>query len=202
MMALTFSLGLWQLDRAAQKEHLSQLRANAPALVLSGRWLPQLTVYLDHRQMQGKQGFFVITPLLLKNGGYVLVERGWIARNFLQRTELSPIETSHQPVTLQARTLPEFPEPLSFLGQGEEPEWPIVQAVHVDHFQKALPSQTYQGRVQQIGASSEGLLRNWDEPSAGVEKHYGYAFQWFALCTLTLLLYVWFQWIKKNKEQH
>ena len=27
----------------------------------------------------------------------------------------------------------------------------------------------------------------------GVDKHYGYAFQWFALCGLVVILYAWFQ---------
>jgi hypothetical protein len=47
--------------------------------------------------------------------------------------------------------------------------------------------------VVQTGAASEGLLRQWPEPDAGVSKHYGYAFQWFGLCALVALLYLWFQ---------
>ena len=30
----------------------------------------------------------------------------------------------------------------------------------------------------------------------GVEKHYGYAFQWFAMSALVLGLYLWFQWLR------
>jgi surfeit locus 1 family protein len=47
----------------------------------------------------------------------------------------------------------------------------------------------------QTGATDEGLLRDWAAPNLGVEKHYGYAFQWFALCALVVALYVWFQLI-------
>ncbi|MCY7369684.1 MAG: hypothetical protein LH479_02135, partial [Polaromonas sp.] len=36
-------------------------------------------------------------------------------------------------------------------------------------------------------------LRDWPAPNVGVEKHYGYAFQWFGLCALTVVLYGWFQ---------
>ena len=32
---------------------------------------------------------------------------------------------------------------------------------------------------------------------AGVDKHYGYAFQWFGLCGLIALLYVWFQIVRR-----
>ena len=81
-------LGFWQLDRAAQKEALQsamEQQANKPPLalnmflnlndvnevlhqrvLLSGSWIAQSTVYLDNRQMDGKVGFFVLTPLLLE----------------------------------------------------------------------------------------------------------------------------------------
>ena len=54
--------------------------------------------------------------------------------------------------------------------------------------------------VQQTGAASEGLLRDWTEPGSGVEKHYGYAFQWFALSALIAILYVWFQFIAPRRK--
>jgi len=37
------------------------------------------------------------------------------------------------------------------------------------------------------------LLRDWPPPATGVDKHYGYAFQWFGLCALIALLFIWFQ---------
>ena len=36
---------------------------------LQGRWQAEHTVYLDNRQMQGRPGFYVLTPLLLEGGG-------------------------------------------------------------------------------------------------------------------------------------
>jgi len=40
---------------------------------------------------------------------------------------------------------------------------------------------------------ADGLVRQWPQSAAGVHKHYGYAFQWFALATLILGLYAWFR---------
>ena len=37
-------------------------------------------------------------------------------------------------------------------------------------------------------------------PAADVHKHYGYAFQWFALCALIVGLYVWFQLIRPRRR--
>jgi surfeit locus 1 family protein len=55
--------------------------------------------------------------------------------------------------------------------------------------------------VQEDGPKppQDGLLRQWPEPAADVQKHYGYAFQWFALCALILGLYVWFQIVRPRR---
>ncbi len=50
--------------------------------------------------------------------------------------------------------------------------------------------------VESVKAASEGLLREWPQAATGVEKHYGYAFQWFGLALLIALLYVWFQIVR------
>ena len=84
-MAVTASLGRWQLSRAAQKLALQAAIDERQALpplapgellqggdtlhrrvVLRGQWLPEATVFLDNRQMQGRPGFFVFTPLRLE----------------------------------------------------------------------------------------------------------------------------------------
>jgi surfeit locus 1 family protein len=51
--------------------------------------------------------------------------------------------------------------------------------------------------VQQTDTLRDGLQRDWQRPAAGVDKHYGYAFQWFGLSALIALLYVWFQLVKR-----
>ncbi len=64
--------------------------------------------------------------------------------------------------------------------------------------------QSWAGFVVQTDPPSEGLLREWPEISAGVEKNLGYAFQWFALAAVQLLLYLWFQFVKpyRHARQH
>jgi cytochrome oxidase assembly protein ShyY1 len=54
--------------------------------------------------------------------------------------------------------------------------------------------------VLQTDAPSEGLLRDWPEITAGVEKNLAYAFQWFALAALQLMLYIWFQFIQPYRH--
>jgi surfeit locus 1 family protein len=196
MAVLTFSLGMWQLDRAAQKEKISLERRDAQPISLSGRWLVDQTLYIDNRQMNAKQGFFVVTPLAISDKEYVLVERGWIARDFMDRKKLQPIQTPAGDVTISARRLPDPALP-AVLADNAASEHPIVQFINLQSLDRSLANLTYKGYVQQLGRASEGLKRDWYEPASGVEKHYGYAFQWFALCALLVGLYIWFQWIKK-----
>src|SRR6187397_3863 len=116
-VALGTRLGVWQLDRADQKIALQaslEARSREPALDASslarsplaaeaqhhrrvdlrGRWLADRTVFLDNRQMEGKVGFFVVTPLALVPGsGVVLVQRGWAPRNFTAREALPALTT-------------------------------------------------------------------------------------------------------------
>jgi surfeit locus 1 family protein len=56
--------------------------------------------------------------------------------------------------------------------------------------------------IQEEGpaAVSDGLLRQWAQPSLGVEKHHGYAFQWFALSALTAGLWLWFQVLQPRRR--
>jgi cytochrome oxidase assembly protein ShyY1 len=226
-LAGTASLGRWQLSRAAQKEAIQaeiDAQKNLPALDqaefmaldnasssalhrpvrLRGLWLEPHTVYLDNRQMHGIPGFYVLTPFAIEGSNQtVMVQRGWIQRNFTDRTQLQPIVTPSGLVEVTARIAPP-PGRLLDLGKSEPGaptpggagSSPIRQNLDLEAFrtETGLPLRT-DISLQQTGEASEGLQRDWPAPALGVEKHYGYAFQWFGLSTLVLILYVWFQFI-------
>lgn len=217
-IAITAALGRWQLQRAAQKEAIAaemeqrqflpevdgiSLASSDEALLhrrvhLRGRWLPQRTVYLDNRQMFARQGFFVVTPLELRPGLVVLVQRGWIPRNFENRTQLVPIQTPEGTVDIEARIAPAPSRLFDFAaaGQGDSP---IRQNLDLPAFRRetGLPLATM--TAVQTGAASEGLQREWPPVTTGVERNYGYAFQWFGLCALIAFLYAWFQIIRRPR---
>ena len=217
----TASLGFWQLDRAAQKEALqaamyareqqapvdgaAAIAALAPserlhrAVHLQGHWQAEHTVYLDNRQMQGRPGFYVLTPLRLDPGpGVVLVQRGWIARDFQERTRLAPVETPPGLVRIAGRVAGAPSRLYDFAPAAAEPgSSPIRQNLDLDAFRARTGLDLAPWTVVQTGAPSEGLLRDWPSVGSGVHKHYGYAFQWFGLCGLMALLYVWFQFVRR-----
>jgi len=220
---VTASLGRWQLARAAQKETLAQMRAQRAALpaidaaalqglgqeelqqmlyrriVLRGRWQAEQTVWLDNRQMQGRTGFHVLTPLQLQDSGQrVFVQRGWVARNFMDRTALPPVDTPAGDVVVEGRLLP-WPSKVYDFGPVEQ--GPIRQNLDFEDVRRHSGLPLLNISVQQTGADGQGLQRQWHEPGAGVEKHHGYAFQWFGLSALIAFLYVWFQIVQPRRKK-
>ena len=212
---LTFSLGQWQLRRAAEKEGIqasidakkSLPTLDTPALTaiknianevyrpaaLQGVWLSDYTVYLDNRPMQGKPGFWIMTPLqLLGSQQVILVQRGWVQRNFLDRSQLVPVETPKGTVTVQGRIAP--PPSTLYAFDGAE-TGTIRQNLDLTAWAQETGLALLPGTLLQTDAASDGLLRDWSAPALGVDKHYGYAAQWFGLCALVVFLYAWFQLI-------
>ena len=218
-VAITFSLGRWQLSRGAEKEALQAAitaRQQQPALdgatlarpltpaqkdgllhrsiTLRGEWLPDRTVFLDNRPMQGQAGFFVVTPLRLAGSDTVLlVQRGWAPRHQRQRESLPPVDTPAGPVQVNGR-IAEHPSRVYQLGTDSA--GPIRQNLDLEAFRAETGLPLGSVMVLQTGPPSEGLRRDWPEAASGVDKHYGYAFQWFGLCTLIGLLFLWFQVVR------
>ncbi|WP_418319254.1 SURF1 family protein [Piscinibacter sakaiensis] len=225
--AATARLGIWQLDRAAQKAALQQAiesRAAMPPLPqsalaataddaagqhqrlirLTGRWLGDATVFLDNRQIDGRPGFFVLTPLQLQpppaNAAppvWVWVQRGWVARDNNDRTRLPDVPTPEGPVELSGRIAT---PPARLFEFAAEESGPIRQNLDLDASARSLGGTVLPLTVLQTEASSgidDGLVRRWPSPALGIDKHHGYAFQWFALSALIICLYVWFQLVRR-----
>ena len=212
-VTVTCALGAWQLSRANFKAALqaevtaqrqlppldgSALRAGAPLhrqVMLRGTWLASHTVFLENRQMNGKPGFFILTPLQLEGRPeVVLVQRGWALRNFVDRSAPPAVQTPAGRVTLQGRIAPPPSKLYDFAGTSAGT---IRQNLDLAQFGAEIRLPLLDVTVLQTDEASEGLLRQWPEPSTGVDKHYGYAFQWFGLAGLIALLYVWFQIVRR-----
>jgi surfeit locus 1 family protein len=133
----------------------------------------------------------VLTPLRLQgSGAVVLVQRGWAPRNFADRTALPAVQTPAGVVALEGRIAP---SPGKLYELGGAAAGPIRQNLDLAQFGRETGLPLLAVTLQQTGAASEGLLRDWAAVDAGVDRHYGYAFQWFGLSALLVLLYLWFQ---------
>jgi cytochrome oxidase assembly protein ShyY1 len=40
------------------------------------------------------------------------------------------------------------------------------------------------------GNAGDGLVRDWPAPSLGIERHRGYAVQWYALALMAVIFFV------------
>lgn len=218
---LTARLGVWQLSRASQKEGVQaalDARGSAPPLAqaelaadpatageqhyrritLRGRWVGGRTIFLDNRPMAGRAGFYVLTPLQLGDGvDAVLVQRGWVPRDGADRTRIPSVVTPQGEVAVEGRIAP---PPSRLYALGAETGGTIRQNLDLDGFSAETGLRLRPLSVQMMagvaGSPPDGLLREWPAPAYGVHKHYGYAFQWFALAALITGLYVWFQLVR------
>ncbi|MFP8833043.1 SURF1 family protein [Hydrogenophaga sp. XSHU_21] len=221
-MGITASLGFWQLDRAAQKTALQDaMRARAAlpawtqaellssadttegqhrAIRLQGTWAPRHSVFLENRQMDGRVGFFLVTPLRLSGSDKaVLVQRGWVPRDFNDRLRVPEVATPAGEVAVEGRLAP---PPGRLYQFGDAGTGPIRQNIELAGFRLETGLALLDLSVQQTGEAEGPLLRNWPLPAADVQKHHGYAFQWFALCALLAGLYGWFQIIQPRRQRN
>lgn len=217
----TARLGVWQLDRAAQKTALHEAllaRGSLPPLdaaalartpeaaqeqlhrrvQLEGRWLAAQSIYLDNRQMNGRPGFFLVTPLLIAPGDAVLVQRGWLPRNSRDREQLAPVDTPNGAVRIEGRIAPGLARLYEFEGAASGP---IRQNLDVTAYARETGQALRPVVIVQLDGAADGLQRQWTPAVLDVSKHHGYALQWFLLSALITGLYVWFQLIHPRRHR-
>jgi surfeit locus 1 family protein len=220
VVVVTAALGWWQLGRADEKTSLQNLIeasaqeqpwGNADVLGaqspddglhrrvrLQGVWLGQATVVLDNRPMAGQVGFWVITPFRLSGSHrVVLVNRGWVPRDFLDRTRIPVFETPQGLVEVGGRLSPPISELYEFAPAASGP---IRQNVNLVDYAKETGLDFLPVTIVQTDPSADGLSREWPVITAKVHTHYGYAAQWFSLSALCAGLYLWFQWIAPRRK--
>ena len=190
---------------------------------LRGQWLPEHTVYLDNRAMDGAAGFFVATPLVLAQGAapptengdgatpladrvdgapvsqaktegpIIWVQRGWVPRHVQDRTRLPDVQTPAGSVRVDGRLAPQLSQVYAL---GADSTGLIRQNLTLAQMQTLVAAPVLGAVVVQTGSASDGLLRNWPPPASGAAKNRGYAVQWFGMAGLILVLYVWFQFLR------
>lgn len=222
VVAVTVRLGFWQRDRAHQKEalqaridrfeHATPIPVDGRTLSLPdvefhrvtarGRFMPELTVYLDNRPHNDQPGFYVVTPFKLDAGGYVLVNRGWVPRSAADRTAIAPYRTPDGDVTIEGIARADASRAFELGHGGSAPHRKIRQNVDVAAYahETGLPLQPFV--IQQTSNDGDGLVRDWPAPTTGVERNYGYMLQWWgmALAALAFGLYAARRAARKDEQ--
>jgi surfeit locus 1 family protein len=203
-------LGLWQLERAAEKAQIAdmfaQRVASAPldlgqAMMPNDEWryrpayargtyVATGQVLLDNKIAQGRPGYHVLTPLRIAGSErIVLVNRGWVpwGPNRATRPHVSPpagvTEVHGRLDALPAKPFGLTPPSTADWGW----RWPFFDAEQF-HRQLQLKPEPYL-LLQDPQPSDSELVREWPLPAAGGQRHIAYAIQWFAFAIIGTVVY-------------
>ena len=224
LMPVLIGLGLWQWQRAEQKQVLQmtyESRLEQPAAALDTLPKPANELYrevwaegvfdrehqilLDNQVRDGQPGYFVYTPLRLDaQNKAILVNRGWVAMGN-SRSELpAALKTAlpEQGVAIRGR-LGSPPNPGILLDNPTTDTWPkVVQHVNYQELSSALGYDLETAIILLDATAPDGYLRDWTPTFGGFgpERHIGYAVQWFALAITLLILYLLMNFRKTSTE--
>jgi surfeit locus 1 family protein len=196
--AAGIALGNWQARRADEKRGLGErleialkfpaieiptAPLDAKAYVLKrvaarGRFVAEHTVYLQNKIRRGRVGYEVLTPLRLSNSElHVLVNRGW--------TEAPQAPAPSGEVRIEGIALERLPRVLQL---KENTAGRLRQTLDIGEFAAERGLRLQPIIVEQHSDTGDGLARDWPRPDAGIEKHQGYALQWYSLAALAVAL--------------
>lgn len=211
LLALLLSLGRWQLHRAHDKQVLFDafaagsgttraLDADAGPLPryqhieARGRYDASRQVLIDNMVDHERPGYEVITPFALDSGGWILVNRGWVAPGRTRR-DLPPVPATAAAMILRGRLAP-LPVPGIRL-KGAAPlaapfpilaTFPTAAEIHA-----AVGEARWAAAGESVlldAAEPDGFARNWTPGEFPPMRHIGYAVQWFGLALALAVIYV------------
>jgi surfeit locus 1 family protein len=213
LAGLGVGLGIWQLGRADEKQAMMDLRSqrdrvvaighevrwqpehtaellDQQRVVLRGRWVADKSIALDNRAWEGQAGVHVLTPLQLKDGSLVWVNRGWWPKPpGAAQVELpaptAAAENLEGVALASVMRRIELSSAPNELRQGN-----VWQNFDWDAARAWLSGDVWPVIVWQSTDTSDGLRRKLPEVSSDVPKHLGYALQWF-LMSAAALFFAW-----------
>ncbi len=211
-------LGIWQLDRLAQRRAFNSAlnaRIAQPALALAGATLDPAAleyrrievrgvfdsaqeIVLRNRELDGTPGVHILTPLRLSGSDTaVLVDRGWIPRD--QADPAARSAFAAPPGEMQVIGIARRSQDERASGPQDPPLGP--QRLRLDAwFRVNIASIQQQAGYpllpifieQQPAPSDPALPRRVAAADLGEGPHMGYAVQWFAFAIILVVGYIAF----------
>ena len=210
LLAIVFFvyLGLWQLQRAQEKKIMlaahAQLASQNPIhwkpgmvnpkqyepLVIEGNLLSE-TFLLDNQHYQHHFGYDVLTPMQLNDKTIVLIDRGWV-RGDDRRHHFPEIVNPKHVIQLSGQAY--YPSKKNWiLGQGLEKKranLAIVELIDTQLISQFLHKSVYPFIIRLDKTAANGFVREWPLVSMPPERHNAYAFQWFAMALVLLVIFI------------
>jgi surfeit locus 1 family protein len=206
-IVLTIALGNWQTRRAEEKLEAGRLldeAARGPVLQVPparvgaagferrrvaarGTFVTGDTFFVDNKVMHGAAGYHVVTPLRLESGGmHVLINRGWIAAG--DRSRLPDVPTPEGVQTIEGVAVVPSTRFLELAPEAETGS--LRQNLALAREEKRLGLSLQPFVIEQTSDARDGLVRSWERPDSGIERHRSYALQWYSFAALAAVLYV------------
>lgn len=211
------SLGFWQLERADEKraiEHEIALVQQSPAqlitnvdellnkehyqVLLKGHYDTNKQFIYDNQIVKGNAGYYVLTPFVLSDKVAILVNRGFVPWHG-KREQLPDIKVNDLPRVVKVGLI----KPVERIKLKQQPvklDFPIlIQSLNLDELSTLSNYQIVAMLARLDVKASDGFFRQWQPFYGSVDKHLGYALQWF-LMALVLGIIALRLWIKKNES--
>jgi surfeit locus 1 family protein len=199
-MAFLVSLGFWQLDRADQKRTIEasiqkantgvvELIVNQNELLnkeyyevrLQGSYISDKQFIYDNQIVDQASGYYVLTPFVLTGqSNAIMINRGFIPWNG-RRDRLADIavDSAFREVKIQvSRPIKRIELKTSDISN----QFPVlIQAIDFDVIEE-ISSTSFVDVIGLLDPSSDdGFVRKWEPYTGSIEKHIGYAIQWFLM---------------------
>lgn len=216
LVPLFVSLGDWQWRKAAAKEERQatlDARAHEAALPLTanpvdpdemryrrvtvrGTFEPRHQILIENRFHRGRIGYHVVTPLRIEAGTpndmRVLVNRGWIPAG-RDRNDLPSFSTPDGPVDLTAIATPPGTRFLYLGKEVTDQAQPLVwQNLDLARYRRLVDFPLQPVVLLLSPESAAGFVRDWPRPDERIERHRGYAWQWFGFAAATIGIWLFF----------
>ena len=199
-LALLISLGFWQLDRANEKRAIEDQIASANSgdveIVASNEFLKEKEYY--HVRLQGSyiddkqfiydnqivdqiSGYYVLTPLVLKGDSKaVLINRGFIPWNG-RRDKLADIDIAGKLTEVKVQ-ISKPVKRMELEASELTGDFPVlIQSLDLDEM-STIASLDFASVIGLLSPESDnGFVRRWEPYAGSIERHIGYAIQWFLM---------------------
>ena len=217
-IALFVTAGQWQQGRMEQKLALrakfDAAVAMAPAtlpesvvdwpawryrpVVAEGVFDAARQILIDNKIEGGRAGYHVVTPLVLRDGRAVLVDRGWVAAGET-RAQLPTAPPQAGGVTVRGRV--NIPTANYFELSRDAPAGVVWENLDPSRFAARTGLSVLPIVVEQTAPTSvtDNLIRNWPAPDFGIEKHRIYMVQWYLFAATAAGLWMYFNLRRPRK---
>lgn len=205
--AFLVSLGFWQLDRADEKRGIEasiklantgsvELIAEEGSLKnkeyyevrLQGKYLSDKQFIYDNQIVNQVSGYYVLTPYALEGQSKtILINRGFIPWNG-RRDKLADIDIGQD--AREIKVLISKPIKRMELKPTEIGiQFPIlIQSIDLQDM-ASLASVDFSSVIGLLDPSaSNGFVRKWEPYTGSIEKHIGYAVQWFLMALVLAII--------------